>query len=316
MVVARAIGPKSAETIAPYHFASPPAVTVNGSLSLGDSVLPDLTFDIAGGPFRWLSFNLPQISGTVRWHKDFLNISNLQGAFYSGQITGLAHLDFSPTNGTELNFQARASDVDLHLLMLGLAPKTNKLDGTLSCDLVITSGNTKDLQSWQGQGRVKLRDGRLWDIPAFGIFSPLLNAISPGLGNSQAEEASATFIITNSILVTKDLEIRASAMRLQYKGTVDLEGRVNARAEAKLLHDTRGVGPLVSLVLTPLTKIFEYKITGTLSHPKKQPLYIPKLFMIPFHPVRTLKEFLSTLEENLSARTPSPKPPPTQKAPP
>jgi hypothetical protein len=316
MVVARAIGPKAATTIAPYHFEGAPAVTVNGSLALRDSPLANLTFDITGGPFRWYSLNLPKIGGTVHWHEDLLNISNLQGAFYGGQIAGLAHLDFTPASGTEVNFQARAADVDLHLLMRDLAPETNKLEGTLRYDLVITSGNTKNLQNWQGQGSAKLSDGLLWDIPAFGMFSPLLNAISPGLGNSRAEEASATFIITNSMIVTKDLEIRASAMRLQYRGTVDLEGNVNARAEAKLFHDAKGVGPLVGLMLMPLTKIFEYKVTGTLGHPKKQPLFIPKLFMIPFHPVRSLKELLSTLEENVPAKSPSPKPPATQSAPP
>jgi len=35
-------------------------------------------------------------------------------------------------------------------------------------------------------------------------------------------------------------------MRLEYRGTVDLEGQVNARVEAQLLRDVWGVGPIIS----------------------------------------------------------------------
>ena len=40
----------------------------------------------------------------------------------------------------------------------------------------------------------------------------------------------------------------------------------------------------------PFTKIFEYKVTGTLAEPKRDPAYIPKLFYFPFRPFKTIKE--------------------------
>jgi len=93
-------------------------------------------------------------------------------------------------------------------------------------------------------------------------------------------------------------------MRLHYKGTVDFQGRVNARFEAKLLQDTKGVGPIFSALLSPLTKIFEYKVTGTLGEPKKEPLYIPKLLMMPFHPIRTIRELFPPPEERPASISP------------
>jgi hypothetical protein len=120
-----------------------------------------------------------------------------------------------------------------------LAGSLNNLEGALNCDLTIVSANTADLKSWQGAGNVDLRDGLIWDNPAFGIFSPVFNAIMPGMGNSRADQGRATFIISNSVIETRDLEIHASATRLLYKGTVDFQGRVNARFEAKLA-DTWG----------------------------------------------------------------------------
>jgi hypothetical protein len=98
-------------------------------------------------------------------------------------------------------------------------------------------------------------------------------------------------------------------MRLQYRGSVDFEGRIQARAEADLLRDTWLVGPVFSTVLWPVTKVFEYKISGTLGEPKGEPVYlIPKLvllpFQMPFHPIRTLKNLFP--EDSGSTSTNSP----------
>jgi len=74
---------------------------------------------------------------------------------------------------------------------------------------------------------------------------------------------------------------------------VDLQGQVNARVEAELLRDVWLFGPLVSTVFWPVTKIFEYKLSGSLSQPKTdQVFFIGKMFLMPFHPFRTLKELL------------------------
>jgi hypothetical protein len=81
-------------------------------------------------------------------------------------------------------------------------------------------------------------------------------------------------------------------MRLEYTGTVDLSQNVNARVTARLLRDTWVVGPLVSKVLWPVSKLFEYQVTGTLKNPKSEPVYVPKLLLLPLHPIRTLEEML------------------------
>jgi hypothetical protein len=49
-------------------------------------------------------------------------------------------------------------------------------------------------------------------------------------------------------------------------------------------------GPLVSTVFWPVTKLFEYKVTGSLNQPKPEPLYLlPRIVLMPLHPWRTLK---------------------------
>ena len=82
-------------------------------------------------------------------------------------------------------------------------------------------------------------------------------------------------------------------MRMQFQGTAGLNRRVDARVEAELLRDVPAVGLIISKVFWPVTKLFEYKVTGTLLEPKAEPLYVfPKILLMPFHPFKTIKNFL------------------------
>jgi hypothetical protein len=117
-----------------------------------------------------------------------------------------------------------------------------------------------------------------------------LNTVSPGLGNIRATDATTKFFITNGVIYTDSLEIRSTMMRLEYTGTVDLKQNVHARVTAQLLRNTWVIGPVVSTVLWPVSKLFEYKISGTLKNPKSEPVYyVPKLLLMPLHPFRSLE---------------------------
>jgi len=166
--------------------------------------------------------------------------------------------------------------------------------GQLSGHLDIDQANTRDRKSWSGRGQVDLRDGLIWDIPIFGVFSKALDILVPGSGESRASEGAATFIITNSVILTEDLKIRAPAVNMLYRGTADFDGRVDAVVEAEVLRNAPVLGPLISKVLLPITKLFEYKVTGTLGDPKAVPLWLPIKFVtmpieLLLHPVNTLK---------------------------
>jgi hypothetical protein len=290
--VALAIGPKTGRALEPYQFLQPPTVRVNGCAPLRGTGGADLNFDIIkGAPFQWLKFKASDIVGTIRWQEQTLILTNVGTAFCGGSGNGYATFDFrAPHPGADYQFAVTVSNVNLHLLAADLSPSTNHLEGALNGLLVVTHADSRDWQTWDGFGRADLRDGLLWDIPLFGILSPVLNTVSPGLGNSRATEASAKFAITNGVIYSDSLEIRSTMMRLQYAGTVDLKQNVNARVTARLLRDTWVVGPLVSTALWPVSKLFEYHVTGTLKNPRSVPVYIPRFLLMPLRPIRSLEE--------------------------
>jgi hypothetical protein len=233
----------------------------------------------------------------VHWLGQQLTLSNIRADFYGGQAAGSAQFHFRPGGQADYHFAVFATNALLGPLTKEMFAVTNRLEGRLWGNLVITNASTTNIQSWDGYGDMNLRDGFIWEIPVFGIFSDVMNGLVPGLGNSKASAGTCTFIITNGVIRSEDVDIRSTGMRLEYRGTLDFEGKLNARVEARLLRDMPVVGPLVSLATLPFTTLFTYKVTGTLAEPKAEPLsIIPKFmllpFQLPFHPFRTLKGLL------------------------
>jgi hypothetical protein len=302
--VANAISARSAEAIEPYRFDLPPATRVNGVVDLKKGRHEDdLHFQVKGGPFRWRQFRLQSLGGNIDWVGDRLSLNNMRGEFRDGTLGGAAAFDFTRGQGAGFAFNIGVSEADLRTFMPDIGYPTNRLEGVINGELFVRSARTTDPKSWQGEGKIRMRDGLLWDIPMFGALSSALNAIAPGLGNSRAKEATGSYLITNSIIVSHDFEVRATAMRMNFSGNVDFDGLLDSRVEAVLLRDVPAFGWLFSKLLWPITKIFEYRVTGTLGHPKMEPLYIvPKILLMPFHPLKTLKEMAP--EEGKPATSP------------
>jgi hypothetical protein len=292
--VARAIGPKVGDVMAPYHFGLPCPARVNGYAPLRGTDDADLWFEAEGVPLELLKVKTSRVTGKIHWLGQTLVLTNLAGALYGGDADGFANFDFRPKAGADFEFIANVRNANVHLLATDLSSPTNHLEGVLSGRFVMTSANSADWRTWNGYGQANLHDGLLWDVPIFGILSPVLNTFMPGLGSSRATDAAAPLGMTNGVIFSEDLEIRSTMMRMQYAGTVDLKSRVNARVTAQLLRDTWVVGPLLSTALWPVSKLFEYKITGTLQQPQSDPVYIPKFLLTPLHPLRSLEDILSS----------------------
>lgn len=299
--VAEAIGPKIGRHMKLYQFLQAPKVRVHGQVPLRDinhfrdAADADLSFDvIEKAPLQIGKIRTPGVQGTVRWLAGSLILTNVTADVYGGGGNGWAVFDFSPEHpGSDYQAFLHVTNVDLHLMAMDWRTNSH-LEGQLRGTVTITNASSESPATINGFGNVNVRDGLFWDIPIFGFLSPVLNSISPGLGYSRATSAVTHFQITNGVVSTDSLEIRATMMRMDYMGTVDWQTHVNARVTAQFLRDTWVVGPLLSRVLWPVSKLFEFQVTGTLKHPETKPLYLPSLFMVPLHPIRSVEKAFDT----------------------
>ncbi|HEX9046723.1 MAG TPA: hypothetical protein VF988_06835, partial [Verrucomicrobiae bacterium] len=314
--VAAAIGPKTAKAMEPYQFLSIPNAKVHGCIPLkhvDGELVPDdadLWFEVVGtAPFRWKKFETPEISGRIHWLSNYLILTNVVTDCYGGPAHGWGKFDVQTEGeGTDFSFFMEGTNVNFHAMGLALWSPTNQLRGQLSGAVLVTHANSSDWRTWNGYGWAELHEGLLWDAPIFGLMSPVLNTLTPGLdlGNSRATDGSGRFNMTNGIVYTDTLVLRSLTMRLDYVGTVDLDQNVQARVKAQLLRNTPVLGTLFSTVLWPVSKVFECEVTGTLGKPKITPLYIPfpKVLSAPLHPIRTMEQIFTTPATNTPAEKP------------
>jgi hypothetical protein len=301
-VVSRAIGPKTAKAMEPYQFLAVPQARVNGCIPLrhrADGELltdeADLRFEVVGTtPFRWRKFETPAITGTIHWWKNFIILTNTESECYGGTAQGWGVFDVNPDRpGTEFSFSATGTNVDFHRMGAALWSATNQLAGALSGTVNVTRANSENWQTWNGYGAMRLSNGLLWDVPVFGLISPVLNVVTPGLGlgNNRATDAAGRFIMTNGVIFTDSLDIHTTMLRVRYDGTVDLQQNVNARATAQFLRSTPIFGSMMSLMLSPVSKAFECEVTGTLGQPKVKPVHtISNFLLVPLHPIRSVED--------------------------
>jgi hypothetical protein len=301
--VRRALGKIAPSWMRELQFDAPPQVQASGSFTPGDDNGTDLRFVVHGGRFHWNHLTTDSVQGEVYYHVRTVEVTNVQASLYkTGKLQSGFTIDWG-RQGTRFRSEASLHDIDLAALAQELTKKSSKLEGMLDGHLALGAPFNASDTNLFGSGALHVHNGLLWDIKLFGALSPMLNAIAPGSGESRAREAKASFIITNGVLFTDDLEIRSSGFRLLYRGSIDTKTRLNARVEANLLRDEPVFGHFLGWMLTPLGKIFEYRVTGTLSKPITKPLYIPKILLEILRPFHSLKE--------MAAPKPAPaKPPP------
>jgi hypothetical protein len=272
------------------HFDVPPTVRASGSFVLGNPLATDMRFAIQGDHFHWTNLGADKISGTVQWVARNVTLTNIEARLYnSGRLSGWLAFDTPPGHGAGFRSHFTAKDVDLGLFAGGLSGKSSGLEGMLDGYMALNAPITANKETWVGHGYVHIHDALLWQIKILGFLSPLLNAISPGAGDSRARQASALFTVGEGRVSSDDLEIHSTGVRLLYRGSVTMNKEINGRVEADLLRDTPVFGRFLSLALTPLSKLFEYQISGPLRQPVFKPVYVPKFVMLLLHPFHTLK---------------------------
>lgn len=288
-----ALGPRTFQSFEPFEFPRPPRVVMNGVIpTLETRTGADVRFDAEVPEFRWTVLAATNLTATLWWHDGFITVTNLVGGFHGGRISGNLSADIGDTNDTVFRFDVVIADSQLRSLLRDVTPQTNRIEGWLDGRLTVIEAHSRTNGPWKGQGTAKLKDGYLWDLPLFGGVSKMLDRVVPGIGQTRFNSGTATFSLTNRSIITRDLELNSPTVRLLLAGSVDFDTRLNGRLEANIFNEVPLLGPLVNLVLKPVTKLLEYDVKGYLSHPDMELRHIPGFLLAPLHPVETLRELL------------------------
>ena len=284
--VFKAIGSKTARALEPYQFIDPPKVKVDGWIQTGSGRnSASLHVDVDGGAFKFNRFNSRDMNGEIFWTGHTITLTNVVSEFYGGELNGDFFSDFKDKQSSEIDFQLHAKEMELTGFMSDVLGRDSGLSGQIDGNLDIKA-LSNDWSSWNGSASVTLKDGYLWELPLLGVFSPVLDQMTPGLGAGKFSKGAGDFKIVNSIVKTRNVELKSPLVRLQYTGHVDFNGKIsNAGVVAEPLRDTWVIGPVLgpvlNLALKPIERMLKFKVEGTLNKPKMKFKHIPKLFLVP-----------------------------------
>lgn len=214
-------------------------------------------------------------------------IMQLSGNPYSGKILFNGKMDFSDRN---LPFicDLIINDVDIAELKNDTNLKNKNISGTLQAQTSL-QGSAKDIKnSLNGDGKIKLEDGNLWQMELFKGIGELL--VIPQFQKIVFKEAYGDFLIANNKITTDNFMLESDPVNILFEGNLDFSGNINFDVTTQLaeglIKDATDFKGILNTILAQSTNAVTVKLTGTFQKPQY------KIIPIPAKIIKKAKDFV------------------------
>ena len=201
------------------------------------------------------------------------DISDLKFQTFRGSGAGALTVEENPQGKTLIEGGIRWDNMSLSEIGQKFSFEKEAL-GTITgrMDFRTFAGDTGSLN---GKGVIGLKNGQLFNVPIFGPLSlPLGTILGKEYSHEQARDASATFIVKDGAVFTKDLLTSTPSTTFVGEGFIDLS---KDEMDLTMRMNARGLLGLMTLPLAPLRGLFQFRGQG----PLKQPVWRSAPFTAP-----------------------------------
>ncbi len=282
--VAGLVSPKLYAMVSPNRFEGLVELHAKGVVDmLHNEERTDLILEAKGerlGRDHWFADNA---TFTVHALGGSYFITNLEGRAYGGDLRATIRVE-PLAAGPDHRYISHiiVTNAELAQLAKDLAVQVDPPPaGRIALDIQITGLVSEAIGiATRGSGSLAVTDGALFRLPILGGLSDLLAKLVPGLGFAEQTDMTCSFTISNGAILSDDLILAGDVLSLKAYGDIELDGQLHLRAQVKLLR--RGpIAGILRILTFPVTKLFEFQLTGTLKEPKWRPVNLPKeLFLI------------------------------------
>ena len=273
----RLIGVLTNGVLALCEFGGGVKVDGEGVATFGlDPPAHDFTLEVDGRDLGLGPLLVEKYSFTSTMNGISNTFSNVRGRLYGGDFQGAARIALPTGSATSVWYELEgdAAGIDFGKFVHAFHRDDKKdysgklwVKGELSGFAGKGNGKTA-----RGHGEIGVNDGRVFMLPIFGGLSSLMVKIIPGLDFVlRQSDAQADFIIGDGRIHSKKVKIEGDILSLQGRGDCGLDGSLNYEAQLKLMKEHTLVGKLLRGATWLLTKLFEFRLAGTLSDPKWYP---------------------------------------------
>lgn len=127
---------------------------------------------------------------------------------------------------------------------------------------------------------MNIRDGYLFQIPLRWQLSQWLSKLYSGLGFATQTEFDSAFVIRDGHVHSDEARLKGTLVSLRGEGDYYFDERLDLTVQVQLLQKGL-VADAVRWVTSPVTKLLEFRLGGTIREPQWRPENLPKeLFFI------------------------------------
>ena len=272
--VAKMIGPVAARFLEPFRINGPVHARVDGLLDYCNFSLNRLDAHVVAQRFgydRWEA-DAAEFDLAVRGLR--FRFTNAVATAYGGQFAGTGVLYPVGNDATwryEVDFNARGASLS-NLLSASLGQPVGDLRGTVDGNArvggYIGAGTGPTVA---GAGHAAVRGGLLFQTKLFSGLSAILAKLIPDFTLFAQTDASGNFTIRNSRVHSRDVQLQGTVFSAKGAGTYSFAGDLDFRVEVQLLR-SGPVAALVRLATLPVTRLLEFRLTGTFAEPRWRPV--------------------------------------------
>jgi len=207
-----------------------------------------------------------------------VDLTDIRAEISEGRLSGRAYF-YPDDNATNFRYavNARADDVNLDTLMQMLGIKgSENCDGFIQgqCQLAGNIGpGCGDTAT--GAGRVRIDDGRLYQMHMFGGLSRMVAILNPNLGNIEFTDFNANVTIKDRKFSTHDAVVSGPALIVHGEGLYAFDGGLDFVVWAQIQQHYQVLSRINHLT-APLARLLAFRLSGTVADPKWWPLNLTK----------------------------------------
>lgn len=197
------------------------------------------------------------------------SLTDLKGRLAGGSFSGSAVM--MPAGGNDRRYEAKMEVIhgDLSEIISMVSSNAGpRCGGRLYGNLAVT-GLVGNPLTAEGQGTLSVKKGAILRLPLFGGMTDALAESVPGLrGVVDQTEVRIPFVIKDGRVWTKEASIDGNMLSLTAKGSVGFDGSLDFDWQVKPANETKIIGSVLRALTSPLSRIFELRLEGTLKEPR------------------------------------------------
>lgn len=276
-VATQLMGPFVYNFFTPFHLNTPTRIRAEGVYDYYNFSLNDLTAHVEATKLGYDRWTADSAIFDVSIKGRRFTFTNITGTAYGGRFQGDAVLyPVFRDDNWRYGVNARVNEMELDKVLADTLPNhepstlRGRIDGDIEMTGYIGKGRGPDVN---GKGYAYVRNGHLFQTKAFKWLSDVLTHVIPDFSLFAQTDAHGGFTIADSKVSSEHIQLQGSVFSVQAAGAYGFDHQIDYTMEVQLL---RGgpIARLIRFVTRPVTRLLEFRLTGSFAEPRWRPLSI------------------------------------------